>query len=685
MKNKWINSESKKYISKYKKIGISKDLALRIYTTRLLGNEKKLVLHGGGNTSMKTKTTNLFNKKIDVMHIKGSGWNMDNIDYPGLPAVELEPLLKTIYLKKLNDFEMVNLQRKCLIDSHSPNPSVETLLHAFLPHKFVDHTHANSILSLIDQPNDFEICYETFGDTVGIVPYVIPGFQLAKKSFEIFKKNKNILGLILLKHGIFTFGESAQESYERMIDLVTIAERKINKKIKKSYLKNNIRNKNKKNIQINQLLPIIRKHLSFKNSQGEYVKWVLDFNNSKEILFYLNNPELNKFSQKGPVTPDHVIRIKPKPLIIDLQNIQSNLIDNFISKKINKFKYDYKKYLLRNKKYSKKITFLDFNPRLILMPGIGLIGIGRTCKEAKIASDLAVCTADVISKAESFGKFESISEKEIFKIEYWPLEQSKLNAVKRGKLTGNITVISGGCGTIGLAIARKFFQNGSEIVLLENDSKKINSTPDDVKSFAQIIKCDVTSRRSVKKAFNIICKNFGGMDILVSNAGAAWQGDIGDISDNLLKKSFELNFYAHQYLSQESINIFLVQNTRGILLYNISKQSINPGINFGPYGVPKASTLFLMRQYALEYGQYGIQANGINADRIRSGILTNEMINKRSKARGLNKQDYMSGNLLKTEVLAEDVADAFLNLAKSKKTTGNIMTVDGGNMSAILR
>lgn len=684
MRNNWKNSEAKKYINEYKKRKISKYLALRIYTTRLLGKEKKLVLHGGGNTSMKTSINNIFNQNIDVMHIKGSGWNMNSIDEIGLPPVELNPLLKTINLKKLNDFEMMNLLRRCLLKSDAPNPSVETLLHAFLPYKYVDHTHANAILSLIDQPNDVEICNDTFNGQVGIVPYVIPGFELAKKSFEVYNKNKNVIGLILLKHGIFTFGASAEESYKRMIDLVTIAEKKLNKKISKT-LVTKLNNKNIINIELKKLFPLLRKKLFYKDKNGEFTKWVINLRKNKEIINYLNNPKLKKISQVGPVTPDHVIRIKPKPLILDIRNLKAKFIEKFIEKKINEFKSNYHKYFLSNKKYEKNVTKLDSNPRLLLMPDIGIIGIGRTYREAKIASDLAECTVNVVTKAESFGKFKSISEKEIFKIEYWPLEQAKLKSIKRTNLTGNVTVISGGCGTIGIAIARKFYKKGAEIVLLENNLKNIYSAPEDIKNFAKIIQCDVSNQLSVRKSFKEICETFGGMDILISNAGATWQGNIGKVSDKILKESFGLNFYAHQYLSQESIRIFLTQNTQGVLLYNISKQSINPGMNFGPYGLPKASTLFLMRQYTLEYGKYGIRANGVNADRIRSGIMTDSMISKRAKARSVNKKLYMEGNLLKTEVLAEDVAEAFLNLAQAKKTTGNVMTVDGGNMSAILR
>ena len=263
MKNKWNNSEAKKYISFYKKKKISKELALRIYTTHLLGREKDLVLHGGGNTSLKTSIKNIFRQNISVMHIKGSGWDMGSIDYPGMPAVELDPLLKTSKLTKLNDFEMVNLQRKCLVNSQAPNPSVETLLHAFLPFKYVDHTHASAILGLIDQPNDVEVCKSAFGDQVGIVPYVIPGFDLAKLSYKIFSKNKNVIGLILLKHGIFTFGNSAKESYDRMIRLITIAEKKINKVTNKILTKKVTSKKIKPQI-VNDLFPLLRKYLSKK-------------------------------------------------------------------------------------------------------------------------------------------------------------------------------------------------------------------------------------------------------------------------------------------------------------------------------------------------------------------------------------------------------------------------------------
>jgi len=684
MKNKWENTKANKYINFYKKKKISKDLALRIYTTHLLGRNKELVLHGGGNTSLKTTTKNLYNEKIDVMHVKGSGWDMGNIDHPGLPAVELIPLLKAKKLKKLNDFDMVNMQRKHLIDSKSPNPSVETLLHAFLPFKYVDHTHANAILSLIDQPNDIEICKKVFGDMVGIVPYIIPGFDLAKIAYQVYKKNEKVIGLILLNHGIFSFGDTAKESYDRMIDLVSLAEKELSK-YKNKILSNKIK-VNKLNPSIKEkIFPLLRKYLSTKNEDGIYTKWIFDLRSNNKILKYLNHPNLKNFSSRGTVTPDHVIRTKSKPLIININHLDEKNLDKLIQKEIKNYKNNYKKYYLKNKKHVNNTLKLDENPRLIFIPNFGIVGIGRSKKEAKIAGDLSEATVDIISKAESLGKFKSISDKEIFKVEYWSLEQAKLKTLKRAKLTGNVTVISGGCGAIGLATAKEFINQGSEVVLLENNIVNIKNTPTNILKAVSIVQCDVTNPVDIKKSISKIIKMYGGIDIMVSNAGAAWQGEIGTVDEKVLKDSFNLNFYAHQYLSQSCVDIMLKQNTGGVLLYNISKQAVNPGNNLGPYGIAKASTLILMRQYTLEYGKYGIRSNGVNADRIRSGIVTKKMITSRAKARKVTEKEYMSGNLLNAEVLAKDVGQAFLSLALAEKTTGDIMTVDGGNISAALR
>jgi NAD(P)-dependent dehydrogenase (short-subunit alcohol dehydrogenase family) len=273
----------------------------------------------------------------------------------------------------------------------------------------------------------------------------------------------------------------------------------------------------------------------------------------------------------------------------------------------------------------------------------------------------------------------------MFDCEYWSLEQAKLGAAKELPLAGQVTVITGAAGTIGAATAVAFAAAGAEIALLDVDEAAVLTTAKSVGGAALAVRCDVTDAASVRAAFARVTEAFGGVDIVVSNAGAAWQGRIGEVDEAILHKSFDLNFYGHQRVAQAAVRIMLAQGTGGCLLFNTSKQAINPGPNFGPYGLPKAATLFLARQYALDHGADGIRANAVNADRIRSGLLTDTMIAERAKARGLSETEYMSGNLLGREVTAEDVAQAFLAQALALKTTADVTTVDGGNIAAALR
>ena len=320
----------------------------------------------------------------------------------------------------------------------------------------------------------------------------------------------------------------------------------------------------------------------------------------------------------------------------------------------------------------------DPSPRLIVVKGIGLFSTGKNFNEAKIAMDVGINSLSVMIDAFKYNKFKSIPEKEIFCMEYWPLELAKLKKSNL-PLQGNITVITGGLGTIGYKTALKFLNEGSEVVLLDNikNNKKINGM--------SYFKCDVTIESEINKVLKKISEKYGGIDIIISNAGFAIQRSLKDIDKLVLDRSFAINFFAHHYLAQQSVEIFKRQSTGGSILFNISKQAINPGENFASYGLPKATLLFLMKQYALEFGKYGIRFNGINADRVKSGLMTKEVISKRAKARGLSVSSYMSGNLLKKEVKPEDVANAFFYLSRSLKTTACIMTVDGGNIEASLR
>jgi NAD(P)-dependent dehydrogenase (short-subunit alcohol dehydrogenase family) len=318
---------------------------------------------------------------------------------------------------------------------------------------------------------------------------------------------------------------------------------------------------------------------------------------------------------------------------------------------------------------------LDPLPRVVLVPGIGLFGLGGSAKDAAIAADIAENTVDVITDAESMSRYQSIAVEDQFDVEYWSLEQAKLGKAAEKPLARQVAVVTGGGSGIGAATAKAFAKQGAEVAVLDRDEEAAKRVAKQIGGAALGIACDVTNADAVRRAFNAVAEKFGGVDIVVSNAGAAWQGRIGDVDEAALRQSFELNFFAHQTVAQNAVRIMRAQGTGGCLLFNTSKQAVNPGKDFGPYGLPKAATLFLVKQYALDHGKDGI----------RSGLLTDEMVAARAKARGLSEADYMGGNLLGREVTADDVAEAFVFLALAKKTTAAIVTVDGGNIEASLR
>jgi rhamnose utilization protein RhaD (predicted bifunctional aldolase and dehydrogenase)/NAD(P)-dependent dehydrogenase (short-subunit alcohol dehydrogenase family) len=686
MKSAWVASDAQAAIDHYGKTGIGRDLALRVYSTRLLGREPKLVLHGGGNTSVKTILPDLLGEKIEAICVKGSGSDMAAIEPAGLPALRLDRVRRLRARTALSDEEMVRIQRESLLDPMAPNPSVETLLHAFLPHKFIDHTHANPILSLVDQPDGEKICVELYDGQMSVVPYVMPGFALAKLAADIYDAAPGVEGLILHKHGIFTFADEAKEAYERMIALVSRAEERLARNRKAFFMSAQLP---QAAAPIAAVAPIVRGVCSMKDEriEGGWRRLILDFRTCTKILDFVNGAELARYGQAGVITPDHAIRTKNWPLILSAP--EDGKLDQFrraAASAASFFVENYRAYFARqNARVGGFKQPLDPLPRVVLVPGLGLFGLGRSKREARIAADLAVAAVEAITDAEAIGRFESISEAEMFDMEYWSLEQAKLGGMKEAPLAGQIAVITGAAGTIGAAIARTFAAAGAEVALLDIDEEAVKERAKAIGGAAIAVSCDVTAPASVAAGFDRVAEQFGGVDIAISNAGAAWQGRIGEVDESILRRSFELNFYGHQRVAQAAVNIMLAQGTGGCLLFNVSKQAVNPGANFGPYGLPKAATLLLVRQYALEYGGDGIRANAVNADRIRSGLLTDALVAERSKARGVSEADYLRGNLLRREVTADDVAQAFLHQALQLKTTGDVTTVDGGNIAAALR
>jgi rhamnose utilization protein RhaD (predicted bifunctional aldolase and dehydrogenase)/NAD(P)-dependent dehydrogenase (short-subunit alcohol dehydrogenase family) len=719
--NRWSDTDAQAAVAHYGARGVSEALALRTYSARLLGADPELVLHGGGNTSLKTSVTDLLGDTIAVLCVKGSGWDLATIEPPGHPAVQLEPLLRLRALPSLSDEDMVAAQRRHLIDPAAPNPSVEALLHAFLPHAFIDHTHAVALLALADQPDAEAVCRRVYGERVAIVPYVMPGFALAKAAAEAYEaaaataavRGQELEGMVLLQHGLFSFGATAQQSYERMIALVGEAERALSHSERLFHpcaLPS-------RPAPAAAVLPLVRGALSRAAERaGCARRWLLDLRATATALAVANDQRLCDWAGRGVATPDHVIRTKAQPLVLPpappaqgpeagpaLQAWAAQL-----EGAMRGYVEGYQAYVQRqNSRVGGHKTPLDPLPRVIAIPGLGLVGVGASAAAAAVTADIAEAWAQTLLAAEALGRFQPAGEDDTFDMEYWSLEQAKLGKGKELPLARQVVLITGGAGGIGAAIARAFAAAGAEVAVLDRDAAGAAAVAASCGKRALALTADVTAPAQVRAAIDQLVTRFGGLDLVVSNAGAAWSGPIATLNDADLRASFELNLFAHQHVAQAAVAVFRAQDGAGLttpaapgdpatpaataaplggqLLFNVSKQALNPGPNFGAYGIAKAALLALMRQYALEGGAERIRANAINADRIRSGLLDDTMIRARSVARGVSEAAYMGGNLLGQEVSAADVAGAFVALARLERTTGAVLTVDGGNVAAMVR
>src|SRR6185503_14434336 len=454
----------------------------------------------------------------------------------------------------------------------APNPSVETLLHAFLPHKFIDHTHAAAVLSIVDQPDGEALAREVYDGRMGIVRYIAPGFGLAKAAAEVFEQSPDVEGLILHKHGIFTFGETAREAYERMIEMVSLAESRLRQGRPVVFQARTLADEL---AEVAEIAPIIRGAVALPADKpgGEPTRFIMTFRTGPEILAYVNGAELADYSQRGVVTPDHIIRTKNTPLVVSPP--EPGKLEDFareVQEKVAEFAGRYDSYFGReNERVGGIKSKLDSAPRVVLVPGLGLFGIGRTAKDADMAADLAENTVRVVTDAEGIGRYEPLPESDLFELEYWSLEQAKLKGAVVKPLTGQVALV-----TSAVAIGDIYGDTARKVA----------------KSFKGLgLQCDVTKPEEVADAFAKVIERFGGVDIVVSNAGAAWQGRIGDVSDELLRQSFELNFFAHQTVAKEAVRIMLKQGSGGTLLFNLSKQAVTPGANFGPCGLPKAAAM----------------------------------------------------------------------------------------------
>lgn len=689
MNSLWSDVDAAAYVAKYATHAVPTALALRTYSARLLGANPKLVLHGGGNTSVKLTMTDVLGQPVPVLCVKGSGWDLASIEPAGHPAVRMDSLHQLRQLDRLSDEDMVNALRTNLLDSSAPTPSVEALLHAYVPYTFIDHTHAVAALVIADQPDSEALCHEIYGDELIWIPYVMPGFALAQVVARACEARPDAKGLLLAKHGLFSFGDSARQSYERMIDFVSRAETFIEAR-KASHGGTSAPVSavvSDPLASLAEVAPHLRAALAANAPANGPQHWLLDLRTDPLALAFANGLGQTEVAQRGVATPDHVIRMKNRPLV--LQAPLAGQLDNWVrdtQARLASYVSDYHAYFEQNNtRVGGHKTVLDPLPRVVVIPQLGMVAVGKTAAEAAVNADVMASWMEVVTEAEACGHYEPVSPADAFDLEYWSLEQAKLGKTAAKPLQGRVVVVTGAGSGIGAATARAFAAQGAEVALLDVDSAAVHGVAKNMGRFALPVCCDVTDAESVRLAFAAVVQRFGGVDILVSNAGVALGGGMLNLPVDALRQSFEVNFFAHQLVAQAAVAILQKQRLGGVLLFNVSKQAVNPGPDFGAYGTSKAALLALVRQYALEHGKDGIRVNAVNADRIRSGLLNDQTITARAKARGLSEADYMGGNLLGQEVTAQDVADAFVLSVQLKKTTGNIITVDGGNVAAMLR
>ena len=677
-------------------------LAMRVYTSRLIGRERELVLHGGGNTSVKDRVPNILGEEVEVLCIKGSGWDLATIEAPGFPALDLAWLRRLRGLPELSDEEMVNQFRTHLLDAGAPNPSIETLVHAFLPHRFIDHTHADAIVTLTHLPEPEKHLKAALGARVGILPFIMPGFPLAKAMAEIYEADPAIEAVILLQHGIFTFADQAEEAYGRMIDYVSRAEnylatagsRVVGAAVSREPLPA---------VDPALVLPLLRGALSFEQEGAGRRFFSLELRRQPEVLAALARPEARQLLAGGVLTPDHVIRTKNYPLFLEppTENGETTWA-SLINTAVADYGDAYRGYFQRCRAAAgtEKIM-LDPRPRVIMVPGLGLIGAGLAPKEAAIAADIAQQTVLAKLAGAALGPFVDLGEEHIFAMEYWSLEQAKLGKGKPRPLAGRIALVTGGGGAMAVGIAAQLLAAGARVFLSDRDQERLAVVAERLRHrfgaaapLAPVV-MDVTDEAAVAAGLDRVVTAAGGLDILVPNAGIAHVAPLAELSAEDFSRVMAVNCHGVFTVLKAAIPVFRRQGTGGQVIINSSKNVFDPGPAFGAYSAAKAAAHQLGKIAALELAELGVRVNMINADAvfdadgIGSGLW--EVVGPdRMRARNLDpaglREYYRQRNLLKTEVTAEQVGNAVVFFASGlTPTTGATLPVDGGIPAAFPR
>lgn len=640
------------------------DLRQRVYTSRLLGRDPDLVLHGGGNTSVKSRHTTLLGDEVDVLLVKGSGADLADIDESGFTSLRLDAVLRLAELESLSDAEMARQLLLATTSPEGPNPSVETIVHAVLPYKFVDHTHADAVVTLTNSPVAKAALEETYGDEVIVIPYVMPGFRLARACAERVREGigAGVLGVVLMNHGMFTFGDTAKESYDRMIEAVSRAE---------AYLERHRQTTPAAPARRVTVSPVVRAELRRSVSGAAGSPVVISSHRDDEVMAFLARADLETLSQRGPVTPDHVIRTKPWPLL---------------GRDVGAYAAAYRRYFEEHRhRATTDLQALDPAPRVILDSELGLCCVGRTAKEATIVEELYRHTIKVITDAVGLGGYQPVPLPDLFDVEYWDLEQAKLR--RRGApppMAGEVALVTGAASGIGRACAEALLGEGAAVVGV--DVAATIETTFDGPGWAGL-QVDVTDREALARALAVTTERFGGLDVLVVNAGVfPPSATIGDLDFDVWERTMAINVDANAALLHQAYPLMRTSPGGGRVVVIGSRNVHAPGPGAAAYSASKSALTQLARVAAVEWASDGIRVNVIHPDGVfDTGAWTTEVLEQRAAHYGMSVDQYRSKNLLGVEVTSADVARACIALCGSAfaKTTGAQIAVDGGNSRVI--
>ena len=649
MKTKQLASEAQ---------GLLRD---RVETTRLLGRDKALVLHGGGNTSVKVSRRDIFGNAEEILYVKGSGWDLETIEEAGFAPVRLDHLRRLAELKVLPDPVMVNEMVTHMSDASAPVPSVEAILHAIIPFRFVDHTHADAIIAITNTPSGEERIREIYGMRVIVIPYVMPGFELARICAEYLEAelNPDVIGMILLNHGIVSFGDTAEESYGRMLDMVGMANAYLEKWRKPRTERPLMAQTEGDSLELAALRDAISRRVGSP--------CLLMRDSSSRVMEFVLRPDLAEIAGRGPATPDHVIRTKRLPLI-------GRDVEGYVAQ--------YKAYFLENEPLSKeRKVMLDPAPRVVLDRSLGLCAVGRSAKEAGIVAEIYRHTVDIIEDAEDLERYEALPAKDIFDVEYWDLEQAKLRKTGTPPVfSGEIALITGAASGIGRACVDALLGRGAAVVGLDINPSIV--TLCNRSDFLGIV-CDITDEDEVGAAFREALNRFGGLDMMVLNAGIFPGGcRIADLTLAEWRKVGAVNLDANLLLLKKAHPFLRLAFRGGRVVVIGSKNVPAPGPGAAAYSASKAALNQLARVAALEWGEDGIRVNSVHPNAVfDTGIWTDEVLAARARHYGLSVEEYKKNNILKTEVSSRDVAELVAEMCgpRFSKTTGSQVPIDGGN------